>query len=190
MKIFIAFVLGIFIVCPTVFAHPEFQAYSRKVSGRSVNCAMCHKHPDGPTGLKSGQIGSLSEEEIKALGLARQAMLPGSGVKSPILNEFGNSIVDQLGREKITMLKMRPELLAEALSKIGDQDNDGIMDAEEFLDGTHPLNSLDGHPWKLFKNNLAKNWFHILMLGLATGCGLYGLYNALLWLSMKARREE
>jgi len=186
------FILGIlvFMYCSSVFAHPEFQRYSKEVSGRSINCAMCHMHSDGPVGLKPGQIGSLNQDELNALGLARQAFKPGSGAKSPILNEFGNVIVEQLGKEKILMIKQRPELLVESLSKTSDLDSDGITDVEEFKDGTHPLNSLDGHPWKLFKNNLLKNWFHILMLGLATGCGLYGLYNALLWLAMKARREE
>ena len=190
MKIFIAVILLTVINLSPAFAHPEFQRYSKSVSGRSVNCAMCHLHSDGPEGIKPGQIGSLTPDELNALGLARQALKPNAGVKSPILNEFGNSILNQLGKEKILELKQHPELLPQALSKTSDLDGDGIPDAEELKDGTHPLNSLDGLPWKLFKNNLVKNWFHIMMIILATSFGLYGLHHALLWLSMKARREE
>ena len=190
MKLFINIILLSLIYLTPAFAHPEFQRYSKGVSGRSVNCAMCHRHSDGPEGLKPGQIGSLNQDELNALGLARQALKPGAGVQSPILNEFGNSILNQLGKEKISELQQRPELLAGALSKTNDLDGDGIPDVEEFKDGTHPLNSLDGHPWKLFKNNLGKNWFDILMIILATGSGLYGLQNMLLWLSLKAGKEE
>jgi hypothetical protein len=171
-------------------AYPEFQRYSKNTSGRSINCSMCHMHSDGPDGLKPGQIGSLNPDELKVLGMARQAFKPGSHAKSPILNEFGNVMLNDLGKEKIAFLRQKPELLAKELSKTSDLDSDGITDAEEFVDGTHPLNSLDGRPWKLFKNNFNKNWFHILMMVLATTAGLYGLHNALLWLAIKAGKEK
>lgn len=190
MKLFISVALMVFIYINPALAHPEFQRYSKKVSGRSVNCAMCHMHSDGPEGLKPGQIGSLNQEELNTLGLARQALKPNSGFKSPVLNEFGNSILDQLGKDKILEIKQKPEILPEALSKTSDLDGDGIPDVEEFRDGTNPLNSLDGLPWKLFKINFIRNWFHILMLILATGFGLYGLQNALIWLSIKANKER
>ncbi len=189
MKIIISLFFLTVVFSTTVFAHPEFQRYSKSVSGRSVNCAMCHTHSDGPEGIKPDQIGSLSQEGLNALGLARQAYKPGWGGKSPILNEFGNLILNDLGKEKILMLKQKPELLAEALSKTSDLDDDGITDAQEYKDGTHPLNSMDGNPWKLFKNNLIKNRFHILMIILATGTGLFGLYNTILWLSIKTGKE-
>jgi len=171
-------------------AYPEFQRYSKEVSGRPIDCAICHKNSDGPEGLKHGQIGSLNSEELKALGAARRAFKPGANVKNPILNEFGNSILNQLGKEKILMLRQHPELLSAALDPTSDLDNDGITDAEEFEDGTHPLNPLDGKPLKLFKNNLKKNRFDIFMLILATGFGVYGLSNALLWLSSKMEKKE
>src|SRR3989304_578926 len=175
MRLFVIIISAALIQVTTAFAHPEFQRYSKEVSGRSVNCAVCHRHSDGPEGLKPGQIGSLDQDELNALGLARQALKPGAGVPSPILNEFGNSILNQFGKEKILELKQRPELLAGSLSKTSDLDGDGIPDGEEFKDGTHPLNSLDGHPGKFFKNNLGKNWFDILMIILRTGAGPYGL---------------
>lgn len=190
MKLFINIILLSLVYLAPAFAHPEFQRYSKGVSGRSVNCAMCHMHSDGPEGLKPGQIGSLNQDELNVLGLARQALQPGAKARSPVLNEFGNSILNQLGKEKILKLRQSPEFLTASLSKTSDLDGDGISDVEEFKDGTHPLNSLDGHPWKLFKNNLGKNWFDILMIVLATASGLYGLQNALIWLSTKARREE
>jgi len=190
MKQIILFALILFIWSSSAAAHSEFQRYSKEVSGRAVNCAMCHLHSDGPEGLKPGQIGSLTQDELNSLGLARQAFKPGSGAQSPILNEFGNLMLNDLGKEKILVLKQHPELLGESLSKTSDLDGDGILDAEEFKDGTHPLNSLDGLPGKLFKNNLIKNWFHIVMIMLATGMGLYGLQNALYWLTHKIEKEK
>jgi hypothetical protein len=190
MKIFISAILLILFYLTPAFAHPEFQRYLKSVSGRTVNCAMCHMHSDGPIGLKPGQIGSLNQDELNDLGLARQANKSGSNVKNPILNQFGNSILNQLGKDKILELKQRPELLPESLSKTSDLDGDGIPDVEEIKDGTNPLNSLDGLPWKLFKINFVKSWFDILMLILATGFGLYGIQNALIWLSIKASKEK
>ncbi len=183
-------ILLVFGFSAPAFAYPEFQRYSKEVSGRPINCAICHTHSDGPEGLKAGQIGSLNEEEKNALGLARQAFKPGNSAKSPVLNDFGNKVLNDLGKEKLMELRNNPQLLASALAKTSDLDKDGIPDAEEFLDGTHPLNSLDGHPWKLFVNNLSKNSFHIIMMVLATACGLFGLYNALLWLGVKASRRK
>lgn len=190
MRLSFQFIALTFVLIAPAGAHPEFQRYSRENSGRPINCAMCHVHSDGPEGLKPGQIGSLNQDELNLLGLARQAFKPGSGATSPILNEFGNAMLNDLGKEKIIALKQNPERLAAALSKTSDLDNDGISDTEEFLDGTNPLNSMDGHPWKLFVNNLRKNKFHILMIILATGLGMYGLQNMLLWLSLKTRRKE
>ena len=190
MRILISSFLIALVSVSQAYAYSNFQKYSKKVSGRPINCAMCHINPDGPKGLKYGQIGSLNKEELKALGRARQAFKPGTDVKSPILNDFGNSILHQLGKEKILMFREHPELLSAALSKTSDLDGDGITDAEEFEDGTHPLNSLDGKPWKLFKNNLKKNRFHIFMLFLATALGLFGLSNMLLWLSSRLKKEE
>lgn len=173
----------------SAIAYPEYQRYSKAKSGRSINCAMCHAHSDGPDGLKPGQIGSLNQDELNELGLARQAFEPGFAGKNPVLNEFGNSILKSAGKNKLTEFKQRPELIAETLAKTSDLDGDGIPDFEEFEDGTHPLNSLDGHPWKLFKNNVRKNAFHIVMLLLATGFGLFGLSNLLHWLSIKTNRD-
>lgn len=173
-----------------VEAYPEFQRYSKERSGRSINCAMCHTHSDGPEGLRAGQIGALTQEELDVLGLARQATSPGSGLKSPILNGFGNAMLDHLGRDRIIELRQHPERLAESLPTASDLDGDGISDGQEYLDGTHPLNSLDGRPLKLFRNNLSRNGFHIAMMVLATACGLYGLHNALLWLSSQTGREK
>lgn len=189
MRIFmLIFFLTTMFLSPA-FAYPEFQRYAKKISGRSVNCAMCHTHADGPQGLKRGQIGSLSDAENNELGLARQALKPGSSAHNPILNAFGNKILNDLGREKIMQLKAQPDQLPGALSKTSDLDGDGITDAEELKDGTHPLNSLDGLPLKLFKNNLAKNGFHILMIIFATSFGLFGLHHLLLWLSIKIKNE-
>ena len=189
MKTILAVFVLLLISIGSAVAYPEFQRYSKATSGRTVNCAMCHTHSDGPEGLKPGQIGSLNQEELNDLGLARQAFEPGFAGKNPILNEFGNTVLKTVGKNKLTEFKQEPELLTEALTKASDLDGDGIPDFEEFKDGTHPLNSLDGHPWKLFKNNVRKNAFHIAMLLLATGFGLFGLSNLLHWLSIKTDRD-
>jgi len=190
MKVVLSVLFLTMIFVTPVLAHPEFQRYFKETSGRTINCAMCHVHPDGPEGLKTGQIGSLTQDQLNTLGLARQANKPGSVVKSPILNEFGNLIVTALGKDKIMELKQSPGSLPDALSKTSDLDKDGIIDAEELKDGTNPLNSYDGKPLKLFKINLIRNWFDLFMIVLATGFGFYGLYNLLLWLSVKAGRKE
>lgn len=189
MKLFLSILLLTILAAPG-WAYPEFQRYSRDVSGRSVNCSMCHLHPDGPEGLKPGQIGSLDQDQLNELGLARQAFKPGNNAKSPILNEFGNHLLNDIGKEKLLIIKQRPEMLEQNISQTSDLDGDGILDAQEFMDGTHPLNVFDGHPWKLFKINLQRNWFHLTMIVIATALGLYGLQNLLYWFSLRMRKEK
>lgn len=163
-------------------AYPEFQRYSQKVSGRYVNCAMCHVNPDGPIGMKPGQIGSLTPKQLKQLNKARAAFEPGQNVTSPILNAFGNSILRKLGKKKILELRLHPEQLAGAYGYESDLDGDGIPDAREFLDGTDPVDAQSGSPWLLFKHNVWKNLFPALsLLAAATLLGLYGLNNLLRW---------
>lgn len=162
-------------------AYPEFQAFSQQNSGRQVNCAMCHRSPDGPNGLKPGQIGALSPAELERLAQARQAFLPGVAIDSPILNAFGNHIISAIGRTEFINLRRRPAGLAEALGSASDLDQDGIPDAQEFLEGTDPLDSQSGAPGALFRANLWRERLHILMLLLATMAGLYGLNNLLRW---------
>jgi hypothetical protein len=161
------------------YAYPEFQLFVQKTSGRNVNCAMCHAHPDGPDGLKPGQVGSLDVEGIERLNRARAAFQPGEKVESPILNEFGNHIINVLGKQKFLELRQEPQNLGEALGNESDLDDDGIPDAQEFLMGTHPLDAQSGAPLRLFLHNLNLYRFHIVMMALATGTGLFGLNNLL-----------
>lgn len=160
-------------------AHPQFQAFVDQHSGRKVNCAMCHAHPDGPEGLKPGQIGSLNTQQMDALNRARAAFEPGQEVKSPILNEFGNEMVRQLGKTRILELLQDPGALATALDPASDIDGDGVPDYEEYLAGTLPTDPHHGPPWRLFAINLRRNIFHIAMILLATAAGLYGLRHLL-----------
>jgi len=170
------------------FAHPEFQAWSQTVSGRFVNCAMCHAHPDGPEGMKAGQIGSLTAAQLRLLNEARGAFEPGGDVHSPILNEFGNSIMSQLGRREVIALRPHPADLAPKLDPLSDIDGDGLPDEREYREGTDPLDAQSGNPWALFRINLVRQRFHILMIALATICGLYGLHNLLRGLHRLAAR--
>lgn len=160
-------------------AYPEFETYVEKVSGRYINCAMCHTHPDGPEGLKPGQIGSLTQEQMQQLNRARGAFEPGQRIDSPILNAFGDHIINELGKTKFLQLRMEPEELAAILPKDSDLDRDGIPDVDEYMDGTDPLDAQHGAPARLFFVNLQRKWFHLAMLIAATISGLFGL-NALL----------
>lgn len=182
--LFVAMVVAVLVIPTPVEAHSEFQLFSQTNSGRGVDCAMCHAHPNGPEGLKPGQIGSLDAGELARLGHARAAFEPGAPVDSPILNAFGNRIVTELGKKKVLELRAQPGLLGSLLSADSDLDHDGIPDATEFLEGTDPLNSQHGSPGALFFYNLKEQWFPIVMLALATVLGLFGLNHLLTWFSI------
>lgn len=171
-------------------AYPEFQAFSQRNSGRQVNCAMCHANPDGPNGVKRGQIGALSAAELDRLAHARQAFQPGIAIDSPILNPFGNHIITTIGRTTFIGLRRHPAGLAQALGRTSDLDQDGIPDAQEFLDGTDPLDSQSGNPRALFTHNIVRFRGHIVMLLLATLAGLYGLNNLLRWFALVGEPVE
>jgi hypothetical protein len=177
------------LIATTAHAHPEFQKFVQTHSSRNVDCAMCHAHPDGPEGPKPGQIGSLSPEEIAELQKARAAFEPGHVVHNPLLNAFGNSLVERLGKRTILEMRQHPEALAGALGD-GDLDGDGISDGDEYLAGTHPVDPQHGDPWRLFVFNLRRNAFHLVMMALATGCGLYGLNNLLRWFDVRQRMQQ
>lgn len=176
--VFLPALLVLFAVT-NAYAYPEFQGYVQQNSGRNVNCALCHAHPDGPDGLKAGQIGSLSPEEMNALNKARSAFEPGQEVESPILNPFGNRIIHELGKTRFLQLRQTPAELATVLDTTVDTDGDGIPDTEEYLAGTHPVDPYHGDPWTLFKINVRQYFFHILMIFVATVLGVYGLGNLL-----------
>ncbi|MBX7244477.1 MAG: hypothetical protein K1X53_03205 [Candidatus Sumerlaeaceae bacterium] len=175
-SLFVGLVLGVF-ANRDAHCYPEFQKYSQSHSGRTVSCGMCHASPDGPEGTAPGQIGSLNKEGQQLLNEARAAFEPGKKVKSPILNDFGDKIIQTIGRKKVIELRRHPEEMSTALGNTSDLDNDGIPDSREFEDGTHPLHATSGSPWLLFKRNVANNIFHIVMMILATAAGLYGLHN-------------
>lgn len=167
------------IVNSTAWAYPEFQQFLQKSSGRTTNCAMCHAHPDGPEGIKPGQIGYLSPEEMNQLNRARAAFEPGNTTQNPILNAFGNSIVNKLGKTRFLQIRLHPEELPAALGNDSDLDGDGVSDTEEMVAGTNPLDETHGPPLALLLVNLRRYWFHLLMMVLATVSGIYGLNQML-----------
>ena len=160
-------------------AHPEFQRSIQKTTGRSVNCAYCHQNADGPEGTAPGQIGRLSPAEFTRLGQARAALLPDNQATSPILNEFGNHLLNRLGKKRILELRLVPTELVSSLPVEGDLDQDGITDIEEYRAGTHPLLDTDGDPWRLFRHNAWKYRMSLLLTLAATILGLYGLKHLL-----------
>ena len=178
-RFFIVLLLATVGCAAKCYAYPEFQVFVQKTSGRNVNCAMCHVHPDGPDGLKPGQVGSLDAEGLERLSRARAAFQPGEKVESPILNEFGDHIINTLGKQLFLELRQEPQNLGEALGIDSDLDDDGVPDAREYLMGTHPLDAQSGAPLRLFLHNLNLYRFHIVMMALATGTGLFGLNNLL-----------
>jgi hypothetical protein len=163
-------------------AYPEFEVWSEKSSGQFIDCAMCHSHADGPEGVKAGQIRSLSRQELDLLGEARAAFEPGIAIDSPILNPFGDRIIEKIGRKKFLEIRASdPGQLVALYGMDSDLDGDGIPDAREFMEGTSPVDSRSGDPWTLFATNVRRSWLDILMTILATLAGLYGLNKLLRW---------
>ncbi|MBF0365621.1 MAG: hypothetical protein HQK50_08615 [Oligoflexia bacterium] len=160
-------------------AFPEYQAWSQKHSKRTVDCAMCHVHGDGPEGSKPGQMDTLDADAQKRLEVARGAEKPGVHADNPILNEFGNYIVFKLGLEQVYKMRDDPSQLKQALGEESDHDGDGISDGEEFEDGTHPLNNQSGAPWKLFIQNLQKKWVMVAIILFVAITSLFGFKHLL-----------
>jgi len=167
-------------------AYPEFQRFSQVNSGRPINCAMCHANGDGPEGASRGQIGSLTPDELNRLNAARGAFAPGIAVQSPILNAFGNKIISTIGKTRFLELRAHPEQLAEVYGFQSDLDSDGIADAQEYLEGTHPLNNVHGNPLSLFLHNLKVYRLHVILTVLATIAGFYGFSHLLHGLAASA----
>ena len=173
-----------------VYAHPEFQTFTSKYSGRTVDCGFCHIHPEGPEGTKPGQIGSLDAEQMARLGHARAAFEPHANAENPLLNTFGNHMLNTIGKQQILFLRQQPDKLPQMLGYISDLDGDGISDADEYLSGTHPLNPHHGDPWQLFVHNFKTHKFDILMIAIATGLGLFGLNHLRQWFNQIAPSSD
>lgn len=171
-------------------AYPEFQQFIVKHSRRPVNCAFCHANADGPEGTAPGQIGHLTSAEQAELVRARTTFEPGSKLNSPILNGFGNHIINSLGKRKFLEYRLAPAQLADALPKDSDLDGDGIPDAKEYLAGTHPLLSSDGDPWLLFRANFQRNFPQICLTLAATVAGLWGLGHLLRGFAATTRLKD
>ncbi len=172
------------------WAHNEYQQFVRKNSGRAVDCALCHVHSNGPEGTGAGQIGSLSAEALSRLGRARGAFEPGANVDSPILNDFGDLILQRVGKKRILELRSAPGQLTAEMGFESDLDSDGIPDSREFLEGTHPLIAGDGDPWSLFVHNLRQHVFQLTMISVATLITLFGLVNLLHGFAIRLRAKE
>jgi hypothetical protein len=181
---------ALFMAAATGQAYPEFQQHIVKTTGRAVNCALCHTHADGPEGAAPGQIGHLTLAQQAELGRARAAFEPNAKPASPILNAFGNHILNAIGKKKFLELKLAPAQIPGALPKESDLDKDGIPDAVELAMGTHPLLKTDGDPWLLFKANFSSNLVEIILALAATIIGLWGIGHLLHGFAAAAHVEE
>ena len=171
-----------------VYAYPEYQQYLESQlhrTKRTANCAMCHVHENGPVGNEPGQIGALSDEQMKRLSRARQAVEPGADVDSPILNQFGNEIIKELGKKRFVELRAEPAKLGKELSDKSDLDGDGIVDREEYMDVTDPLNQFHGDWAKLLFVNLDRNKHHIALAVVAIMTINYGLIQLIKGISVR-----
>lgn len=175
---------------PAAIGYPEFQEFCEKRSGRNVNCAMCHTNGQGPSGSDPGQVGALTPEEMKRLATARAALDPGTPVDSPILNRFGNHIMQALGKKRVLEVRKDPATLAVLLGSKSDLDDDGIPDSKEFLDGTDPLNSNHGDPLTLLSVNLKRYAPHVLLAAVAIFFLDFGFTRVLKGFQLKARRAS
>jgi hypothetical protein len=173
---------------PSASAYPEFQRSIQTASGRVVSCGMCHVNPEGPDGVKHGQIGNLGDGERATLNRSRNMFEPGPLVDSPILNSFGDYLVSHLGRTRLMAFKEDPAKLNAALDPRRDLDADGIPDERELRDGTDPTDPRHGDPGLLFLHNLKHHWFHVLMLSIATLFGLFGLSRLFHWFAHESQR--
>lgn len=177
----------LFVAAQPALGYPEFEVWIEKNSGRFVDCAMCHSHAEGPEGVKAGQIRSLSAEELERLNEARSAFEPGVLIDNPVLNPFGDRIVEKLGKKKFLEIRTTgPEQLVELYGMDSDLDGDGLPDMREYMEGTSPVDPRSGDPGSLFATNLRRHWFDILMTILATLAGLYGLNQFLRWFEHEA----
>lgn len=187
----VTLLLAMSLGAPSLHAWPEFEVFVEQHSTRTIDCSLCHTHPDGPEGVRPGQIRSLTPEELERLNRARSAFEPGTNVDSPILNDFGDLILQRIGKRRFLEIRTSdPGALAEELGFEHDLDGDGISDAREYLDGTHPLDPHHGDPWLLFVHNLRRSAFHLVLILLATLLGLYGLNHLLAWFDHAAETAE
>jgi hypothetical protein len=181
---------GCFLWAQAAFSMPPYQEYSEQHSGRTTNCAMCHVSDMGPTGEGPGQMGSMSPEELAQVRKAEAAMQPGSDIQNPLLNKFGNHIVHKIGMLKFLQLTTDPGKLPEAIGFDSDLDGDGIPDAQEFLDGTNPLDKYHGDPQKLFFINLNRCKFDIVIAAIAVFLLEFGLRNLIRSATIASTAQE
>lgn len=171
-------------------AHSEFQAFVRRNSGRAIDCALCHTHSNGPEGTAPGQIGSLTPEEMARLNRARAAFEPGGNIDSPILNDFGDLLLQRVGKKRILELRSSPGDLVGEIGFESDLDQDGVPDAREYLEGTHPNMATDGDPWTLFVHNFRGQITRVVLITIATAITLYGLVHLLRGFGVRTRASE
>ena len=161
-------------------------------SGARSTAPCATRNSDGPEGTAPGQIGHLNAAGDGTSRPRPRGASTRRPVDSPILNAFGNHIINSLGKTKFLELRVAPAQLADALPQDSDLDHDGIPDARELRDGTHPLNRNDGNPWLLFQHNFRENFGQIVLTLAATCAGIYGLVHLLNGFAnaMRLKRED
>lgn len=147
-----------------VAAFPQYAQWISKHSGSQVDCAYCHINASGPLGSGQGQEASLSKEELAKMHTA----------DSPVLNDFGKSLIRREGLDKVMANIATPEVIV-ADMKAYDLDGDGISDGAEMEHGTLADDPLSAPPSMVWQVRLRRDLpFVLLVLG-GAGAAALGL---------------
>jgi len=147
-------------------AYPPYAEWISKKAGFQANCAYCHLNSQGPIGSGPGQTGSLSD-------LSRSQLHTG---ESPIMNEFGKSLIAHLGTDKIVQGMNDPAEIAEAMNAY-DLDGDGVSDGIEMAHGTLANDPNSAPPGLIWQGRLRKNAGFVATVAIASVVGAIGCFG-------------
>jgi hypothetical protein len=147
-------------------AYPQYAEWISKKAGFQANCAYCHINRDGPTGSGRGQTGSLTKRELAGLHTP----------DSPIVNDFGRSLIAHLGYAKVVQGITDPESVAREMRGY-DLDGDGIADDIEMQHGTLADDPASAPPSLIWQVRLRRNMGFVATVAIASMVGAIGCFG-------------
>ncbi|HEY9869757.1 MAG TPA: thrombospondin type 3 repeat-containing protein [Candidatus Obscuribacterales bacterium] len=147
-------------------AYPQYAEWISKKAGFQANCAYCHINRDGPTGSGAGQTGSLTKQELARLHTP----------DSPIVNDFGKSLIAHLGYARIVQGITDPDSVARELRSY-DLDGDGITDGAEMQHGTLADDPTSAPPSLIWWVRLQRNMGFVATVAIASVVGAIGCFG-------------